>query len=110
MVHRWRDASVWVSMVRRSSMAQDYIAAGKAKLLFLAFVSANHAVADGDHAVCVLSDVVLVGHHDDGVSLSVQAVHQGHDLVAGLGVEVSRRLVSQNDGRIVDESARDSYA
>src|SRR3954468_8250166 len=98
MVHRPRAASVWVSMVRASSMAQDYIAGEKIRLLFLAFVGADHAVANSDHAVRVLGDVVLVSDHDNGVPLRVQAVHEGHDLVAGFGVKVSGRLVSQDDG------------
>src|SRR5437660_706016 len=75
MVHKWRDASVWESIVRRSSMAQDYIAVQRRRLLFLTLVGPDHAVADCDNAVRVLGDVVLVGHHDDGVPLRMQAVH-----------------------------------
>ena len=37
-------------------------------------------------------------------------LEDAHDLDAGAGVEVARRLVGQHDGRLVDERARDRHA
>ncbi len=70
-------------------------------------VGGDGAVADGDDAVGVLGDVGLVGDEDDGVALGVEIVEEGHDLVAGLGVEVSGGLVGEDDGGMVDQSAGD---
>ena len=73
-------------------------------------VGGDGAVADGDDAVGVLGDVGLVGDEDDGVALGVEIVEEGHDLVAGLGVEVSGGLVGEDDGGVVDEGAGDGDA
>src|SRR5437660_12616406 len=96
-------------MVSRSSMAQDYIAVPKVKLPFLALVGPDHAVADSDDAVSVLCDIVFMRDHDDGIALRMQAVHERHDLVASLGVQVAGGLIGQDDRRIVDESARNGH-
>jgi hypothetical protein len=63
----------------------------------LHFIPLDDAVLDIDDAVGVLGDVVLVGDKDDGVAFGMQAVEEGHDLVAGLGVEVAGGLVGKND-------------
>ncbi len=73
-------------------------------------VAGDDAVADGDDAVGVLGDVGLVGDDDDGVAVGVELVEEGHDLVAGFGVEVSGRFVGENDGGAVDEGACDGDA
>ncbi len=73
-------------------------------------IAGDDAVADGDDAVGVLGDVGLVGDDDDGVAAGVEIVEEGHDLVAGLGVEVSGGLVGEDDGGAVDEGAGDGDA
>ena len=73
-------------------------------------VAGDDAVADGDDAVGELGDVGLVGDDDDGVALGVELVEEGHDLVAGLGVEVSGGLVGEDDGGVVDQGAGDGDA
>ena len=50
----------------------------------LYLVLGDHAVPDGDDAVGVLGNIVLVRHQDDGVAFGMQAVEEGHDLIAGL--------------------------
>ncbi len=47
---------------------------------------------------------------DDGVAGLVQAREQGHDLDAGLRIEVTGRFVGEQDRRIVDERAGDGDA
>src|SRR3954466_8888070 len=53
------------TLVRVSSMVGDYIAADCGESALSVVVTSDHAVADGDHAVRVLGDVVLVSNHDD---------------------------------------------
>src|SRR5262249_28144964 len=55
-------------------------------------------------------DVMLVSHEDDRVAALVQHVQQLYDLFGGLRVEVARRLVRENDRRIVDQGAGDGDA
>ena len=58
------------------------------------------AVAEGDLAMGVLRDVVLVGDEDDGDALlAVQGLQDFHDLDARPRVEVAGRLVGQQDLR-----------
>ena len=57
-----------------------------------------------------LGDVGLMGDDDDGVALGVEVVEEGHDLVAGFGVEVSGGLVGEDDGGVVDQGAGDGDA
>src|SRR5436190_24315163 len=56
-------------------------------------VALDAAVANVDGAVGVVGDVLLVGDQDDGVAFRVQPLEEGHDLVAGGGVQVSGGLV-----------------
>ena len=56
-----------------------------------------------------LGDVGLVGDDDDGVALGVEFVEERHDLVAGLGVEVSGGFIGEDDGRPVHEGSGDSH-
>jgi hypothetical protein len=50
-------------------------------------------------------DIVLVRHQDDGVALLVQTLEQAHDFVARGRVQVSGRLVSQQNRRVVHQRA-----
>ena len=45
----------------------------------------------------VLGDARLVGHQQDGLALPVQGLEQAQDLLAGGAVEISGRLVGQQD-------------
>src|SRR5207245_745202 len=52
----------------------------------------------------------IVGHQDDGDPLvCVELPQEAHDLLAGPGVEVARRLVRQNQARAIDEGAGDGH-
>ena len=70
-------------------------------------VACDNTITDCDDAVSEFGDVGLVRDHDDGIALGVKFVEERHDLVTGLGVEVSRGLVGEDDGRMVDEGAGD---
>src|SRR5262245_59003813 len=51
----------------------------------------------------LVHDVGVVSDHDDRRAGPVDPVEQPHDLDRGIGVEVSGRLVRQQDQRTVDE-------
>src|SRR5688572_24644962 len=73
----------------------------------LAQVALDPSVAQADDAVGVGGDVLLVGDDDHGLSLAVDGLEGGEDLVAGLGVEVPGGLVGEDDRRPVDQGAGD---
>src|SRR5208282_3407025 len=77
--------------------------------LLLALVAEDLAILEVNDAVGVLGDIVFVADQHDGVALLVQAVEQGHDLGAGLRVQVAGGLVGQDDGGIVDQRAGDGH-
>ena len=68
------------------------------------------AVEDVDAAVGVTRVARIVRHHADRRAGAVQLAEQIHDRFAAARVEVSGRLVRQQDGRLADESARHSDA
>src|ERR1700737_1998058 len=61
------------------------------------FVRSDPSVANMNDAMGMLRDVVLVSHENNGIALGVQVPKQGHNFVAGFGVEVSGGLVGQHD-------------
>ncbi len=73
-------------------------------------VLAYLAVAQHDVAAAVLCNLGIVGHEDDGASLAVELLEEHQDFEAGAGIQVTGCLVRQNNGRVVDESARNGYA
>jgi hypothetical protein len=62
------------------------------------------------HAVARLCDHLVVGDHGDGLAVLVQAAEEVEDRAGGVGVEVARRLVSEQDARAVDQSSGDGDA
>ena len=76
----------------------------------VAHVADDLPVLQANHARGVLGQLVLVRHEDDRVAAAVQIVHQGEDLLARLRVQVSRRLVGEQDRRLVHERTRDRDA
>src|SRR5688500_4076866 len=76
----------------------------------LADVAGNEAIAQRYCAASMLGDVVLVRDQHDGLAGRVQLLEEPHDLDASLAVEVTGRLVREQDGRIVHERARDRHA
>ena len=74
----------------------------------LAAIRNDDSVAHRDDAVGEGGHVRLVCHqHDRQAALAIERLNGRHDLVRGPRVEVSRRLVRQQDRRIVDEGPRD---
>src|SRR5262249_4721757 len=66
----------------------------------------NHAVADADDLACMLGNIQLMCHQDDGDALLlVEVLEHFEDILAGGGVEVAGRLVGEQERRIINESA-----
>src|SRR3954453_19993616 len=80
------------------------------RLVLDLFVALDLAVSDGDDAVRVHGDIVLVGDEADGVAALVQALEKAHYFVAGGGVESAGGLVGEEDRRVVHEGAGDGDA
>ena len=64
-------------------------------------VGPDEAVADMHDPLRPHRDVALVGDHDHRRAGIVQAPEQLEDIVAGLGVEVSRGLVGEEDSGLL---------
>src|SRR5690348_5481788 len=79
-------------------------------MVLASLVSGDDTVLVVNHAVGILGDIVLVSHENDSVALALQPIEQGHNLDAGLGVEVAGGFVREDDGRLVHQSARDGDA
>src|SRR6266481_5877964 len=79
-------------------------------LALLAYVTVNDAVFDVDYAVGVFGDVRLVGDQNYGVALLVQLREQGHDLIAGLRIQVAGGFVGQDDRGLIDQGAGNGNA
>src|ERR1051325_7248751 len=55
------------------------------------------SVANMDDPVRMHGDIVLMGDEYDGIPVLVQTLEYGHDFIAGGGIEVSGRLIGQQD-------------
>ena len=74
-------------------------------------VADQAAVLERDHAAAHRVDhLAVVGDDEHGRAGAVDPVEQLHDPDRGLGVEVSGRLVGEQQRRVVDEGARDRDA
>ncbi len=52
----------------------------------------------------------VVGDNDDGAPAAVQIRQLLHDAVAAGGIQVSGGLIRQDDGRVIDQCARNGNA
>src|SRR5262249_36760474 len=67
-------------------------------------------VPNVDDTVSVSRDVRLVRDEDDRVAALVETPEQPHDFFARLRVEIARRLIGQQDRRVVHECPRNRHA
>src|SRR5947209_5829578 len=68
-------------------------------------------VLEDDDAVGVPGDVRLVRDEDERYpALAVEALENLHDLDRGARIKIPRRLVGEDERRVVDECARDRHA
>ncbi len=62
-------------------------------------------VAQLDVAARIVGDIGVVGHEDDGSALGVELLEEDENLETGSCVEVTRCLIGENHGRVVDQGA-----
>ncbi len=71
----------------------------------------QRALLEVQRPLGALGGARIVRDHDDGLAvLAVERLEQVEDLVAGLAIEIARRLVAQQQRRIGDDGARDADA
>src|SRR5687768_3638614 len=100
--------------IQRSALLVFDVEAALLELLLTALAGAvfldDTAVEEVDRAVRVARVARVVRDHADRRPLAVQLAQQLHDRLAVLGVEVSGRLVREQDRRRAGDRARDSDA
>ncbi len=69
----------------------------------------NLAVQQMDLAACVCCNVVLVRDYYDCLAAVVEAFQDLHDLGAGAAVQITGRLVCQQDVQLDDEHTDECY-
>src|SRR5689334_5692741 len=77
---------------------------------FAAIVGRYETVAQNDDASSVGRDVLLVRHHDHRLTIVGEILEHLHDLLGRLRVEVTSRLVGEEDRWIVHQRACDRHA
>src|SRR5688572_3765984 len=94
--------SVWNA--RRTASISCMLSAAQARReLLAAIVALHHAVAEHYHPARVRGDVGFVRHHDHGLPRVREQLEDLHDLVRRGRVQVSRRLVREQDRGAVHE-------
>src|SRR5262249_31982471 len=91
-----------VAEMRNVMSAIDRIA-----ILGLDHVADDDAILEADDALGISGDVGIVGDQHHRHALAMQIDEQLHDLLGGVGVERARRLVGEQEQRLVDDGARD---
>ena len=76
----------------------------------IGFVFCDNSVADMNDSVRVYGGLRVMRHHYDGATSLMERMEQIHNLFAGVGVEVARWLIGQDEHRIVDESTGNRHA
>ena len=62
------------------------------RYLPLHLIPLHNAILNVNHAMRVFGNVMFVGHQNDRVSLRLQAIHQRHDFVSGLRIQIPGRF------------------
>ena len=74
-------------------------------------VLGDRAVLDDERAVADFGQILIVSDDDERDAVLAGEIEQdGHDFRAVVGVEVARRLVGEEDFRLVDDRAGDGDA
>lgn len=95
---------------RQGQRADSRTLAAEANDLSSDGMAEDLAVVEGDAAASEAGHLGIMGDHDDGVPLGVKAFEEFDDDSLIGGIEISGRLVGEEDGRVVDEGAGDADA
>ena len=66
----------------------------------------HHSVADEKHPLRVACGAGGMGHHQDGLPLTVHLIKQPEQAIGGLAVERAGWLISQNNLRVGNQCPR----
>src|SRR5690348_6767946 len=106
--------SLWAKMAakaaRKLSIRLYTGRAGLRRLGVVHRIAGDLAVLDADHPAAVVGDVLIVGHHHDGITRLVQFVEHGHHVAGGAGIQVAGGLVRQQDRGRAHQGAGDGHA
>ncbi|MND02634.1 hypothetical protein D3C83_220920 [compost metagenome] len=58
----------------------------------------------------VMSDVIFVRYHDDGITLVMKVLEQAHNVVRSLRVQVTRGFVGKYDRGVVHQRPGNCHA
>ena len=67
----------------------------------------DFTVPELDYSPGVRGDIRFMGHDHHRAALSIQFAEDGHDLVAGLAIQISGWFVSQDNGGFIDKGTGD---
>jgi hypothetical protein len=73
-------------------------------------ITVNATVFHVNNSLGVMGHELLVRDYDNGLAFPVKPIEQIHDAFACFAVEISRRLVRQQNARSADECSCDSDA
>jgi hypothetical protein len=76
----------------------------------LAAVCDQLPITHRENSRCLPGDDWIVGNKHDGPALGIDLLEERHDASTRSAVEVSGRLVGQEQGRGIDQRTRDSNA
>src|SRR6266699_4278388 len=82
---------------------------GGSRALEHRIIFANSPVAEDQHTLRVLRDIVLVRYQHNGQSFVVQALEDLHDLDRGTAVQIAGGLIGEENRRVVHQSASDRH-
>jgi hypothetical protein len=74
----------------------------------LYFLLYYQSVLEVDDTLAVMGDIGVMGDHEQGdILLLMQVGEYGHNILTGMGIEVTGRLIGQDNRRVFGQSAGD---
>src|ERR1051326_551311 len=101
--------SFWTRIVSRAIRTASRSSMSGRGLPRAGGIARDPPVPEHHHPGRVGGDIGFVGDHDDGLALHMQGLEHPHDLLARGAVEVSGRLVGEQNRGLVDQGPRDRH-
>ena len=79
------------------------------RFVWVILVADDTSVTQLDVAAGIVCDIGIVSHEDDRASLGIEFLKEHEDLKRRTGIKITRCLISENHGRIVDQRAGDGH-
>jgi hypothetical protein len=75
----------------------------------IGFVFCDDTITHMNDSLRMYGSLRVMRYYHDGAASLMEGMEQIHNLFAGVGVEVARWLIGQDEHRIVDESTGDRH-